>query len=263
MRKILLPIAFCLILGVSPGIAQVCTPFPIPLPGVYPNPLITSSLPDGQVGSTYGTTITAVVIKDTTLDLSVFLPGAPTLTVAVAYQRISNVTGLPPGLSYACNISSCDIPGDSSGCVQISGIPTAAGSYTVGLVTSYGIEIPTSVPLIGGTIQNLPIPGISWTMDVMGGVGIEELAGDRFSVVQNGPNPFRGSTDVYYNTPKPGQVSLTVMDISGRVLHERTVRAAAGQNVLSIDASGYAPGIYLFRLSNGEQSVTQKMIVTE
>jgi hypothetical protein len=265
MRNFLLLLAIASLFGLSNGFAQVCTPLPIPIPGVYPSPLTTSNLPDGQQGSNYSETITVVVLADTTIDLSVLgipgLPALPPVTVSVEYQRINAVTGLPSGLSDTCNINLCEIPGDSSGCIRISGIPDTSGTFAVGLDTEFGILIPAAIPVIGGTVQSLPVPGIGWDLDIQSGVGIEELKENTFDVVQNGPNPFRGSTDIHYHAPKPGQVEFTVMDISGHILHERTERAASGRNVLTFDATGYAPGIYLYRLSNGEKSVTHKMIV--
>lgn len=263
MRNFLLLIALSLTIGVSGGIAQICTPLPIPIPGIYPNPLVTPDLPDGDVGTTYSTTLTMVVVQDTTIDLSVFYPGLPSVPVSVDYQKVNNITGLPGGLSYACDIPTCEVPGNSAGCIVISGIPDSAGSYAVELVSVIGFTVPQSIPFLGGTTQEVPVPGVGWDMEVQNSVGIEELETNRFSVVQNGPNPFRGSTEIHYNSPKPAKVMFTVMDISGHILHERTERAAAGENIVQFDATGYAPGIYLYRLSNGEQAVTQKMIVTD
>lgn len=263
MRNLLLLIAFSLTIGVSGGIAQICTPIPIPLPGVYPNPLVTPDLPDGDVGVNYSTTITLVVVEDTMIDLSVFYPGLPTIPVSVDYQKINNISGLPNALTYACDIPTCEVPGNGSGCALISGIPDSAGTYAVELESVIGFTVPASIPIIGGTVQEIPVPGVGWNMEVQNNVGIEELETDRFSVVQNGPNPFRGSTEIHFNSPKPTKVLFSVMDISGHVLHTRTERASVGENILRFDAEGYAPGIYLYRLSNGEQAITQKMIVID
>ncbi|MEM1000693.1 MAG: T9SS type A sorting domain-containing protein [Bacteroidota bacterium] len=263
MRKNLLLLAIASLFCISHGMAQVCTPLPIPLPGIYPSPLTTDNLPDGQQGVNYSETVTIVVLADTSLDLSVFFPGLPTVTVAVEYQRVNSVDGLPSGLNFACDISGCEIPGDSSGCVLISGIPDTSGVFEVSMDIDIGFEIPAAIPVIGGTIQELPLFGISWDLEIQSGVGIEELQENRFDVVQNGPNPFRGSTDIHYHVLKPSPVEFTVMDISGHILHQRSARAAAGRNVLTFDATGYAPGIYLYRLSDGERSVTHKMIVVD
>lgn len=265
MRKFLLLFTFAFVLGIQFSQAQ-CTPSPlfvtIGIPGIYPNPIQQSNLTAGSVGNAYSETITIITLADTTIDLSaiVGIP-LPPVTASVEYQRVNSVNGLPNGLTYACNPSSCEVPGDSSGCVGISGTPTQGGSFTVSLDTEIGLAIPASIPYIGGTIVDVPIPGVSWTLDISGGVASDDLLDDAFTVEQNGPNPFHGITNIFFNTPKPVNIDFRVKDLSGRTLHTASHRGHVGENSIEFDASNYVPGVYFYELSNGNQTIIQKMIV--
>ncbi|HHG84868.1 MAG TPA: T9SS type A sorting domain-containing protein, partial [Bacteroidetes bacterium] len=248
--------------------AQNCSPNPffvaIGLPGVYPNPIQSSNLASGTQNVPYSETITIIVLPDTTIDLSVFAPGLPTINVEVAYQRVSGFTGLPAGITYACEPSNCEVPGDTSGCVGLGGTPTQAGEFTVGMTTEVGIAIPTSVPVIGGTVQSLPIPGISWTLVIDSNtVSTAKPQENAFGVVRNIPNPFQGNTTITYQAPKPAQVQFEVLDLTGHRLHQANYRAQTGENTIVFDAAGYAPGIYLYTLSDGNKAVTNKMVISK
>lgn len=267
MRKSLLLLPLFLVIAALQTQAQ-CTPNPffvqLGIPGVYPNPIQSPDLAQGTENLTYSETITVIVIPDTTIDLSVFFPGLPTINVEVAYQRINGFTGLPNGITYTCSPANCEIPGDTSGCVALGGTPTQAGTFTVGLDTEIGLEIPTSVPVIGGTVQNLPIPGISWSLLIdSNAVSAPKPNEDAFVVSPNAPNPFQGVTTIAYQSPKPAQMQFEVFDLTGHRLHQATYRAAIGSNQFRFDATGYAPGVYLYTLSDGEKSVTNKMMIAE
>ncbi|MEM7038523.1 MAG: T9SS type A sorting domain-containing protein [Bacteroidota bacterium] len=264
MRKILLLFAFAFGIGFTFTQAQ-CTPNSIlvslGIPGIYPNPVQQSNLQAGDAGVPYSETITIIVLGDTMIDLSAIIGfPVPPVTAGISYQRVNSVDGLPNGLTWACNPMSCEVLGDSSGCVGITGTPTQSGTFSVSLDTEIGIDVPAGVPVVGGTTVDIPVPGVSWDLDISG-VGIEELKDDAFTVAQNGPNPFHGTTTIYFNAPKPATISFVVTDISGRELHSAEYKAKVGQNAIEFNAGDMTPGIYLYRLSNGDKSVTKKMVL--
>lgn len=269
MRKNLLGIAFACLAATGLVQAQTCTPnsfiVSLNVPGVYPNPALQPTLTPGSVGNAYSETITILTIADTTIDLSPFTGGfpVPPVNVAVAYQVINGVNGLPAGLSYNCFPSGCSIPGDSSGCVGIVGTPTQGGTYTVSLDTEIGINVPSSIPLIGGTVLEIPIPGISWQQEISGTSAVGDLHQGGLSFQGVGPNPFSASTTLRFFSAKPTQVSLEVRDITGRLVTSQVVRAYAGDNSHVLDGSTWGAGMYLLSLSNGSSKVTEKLVVTE
>ena len=77
---------------------------------------------------------------------------------------------------------------------------------------------------------------------------------------QNYPNPFNPSTTIGYSVPHISDVSLTVYDISGRVVSQLiNTRKSAGKYTVSFDASNLASGLYIYRLQVGSTLVTKKM----
>ncbi len=88
-------------------------------------------------------------------------------------------------------------------------------------------------------------------------VASDELLG------QNYPNPFSRTTTVSF-TSKGGVVTLQLFDISGRLV--KTVLQqdySPGRHEVTMDRSGLAAGNYLYRLTNGSDQVTKKMIIID
>jgi hypothetical protein len=90
-----------------------------------------------------------------------------------------------------------------------------------------------------------------------------------FELYQNYPNPFNPSTTISYNINKNEIVNLSVYDVSGklvRVLINNEFKPAGRYqvnfNTNNINnTSGLSSGIYYYRLSTGNESVTRKMIL--
>jgi hypothetical protein len=81
-----------------------------------------------------------------------------------------------------------------------------------------------------------------------------------FSLLQNYPNPFNPLTKINYQLPKTSEVKLSIYNILGQnVANLVSGKQKAGYYQVEWDASGYASGIYFYRLSaeNRTQSVMQ------
>ncbi len=79
------------------------------------------------------------------------------------------------------------------------------------------------------------------------------------------PNPFAGSTMVAYNIAEAGEVSVTLTDVSGRIVAqpEKDRIVQAGKNYLQVNAADYhlEPGLYFLTLRSHAYSITQKLVV--
>ena len=85
---------------------------------------------------------------------------------------------------------------------------------------------------------------------------------DGLSLFPNSPNPFNPATQIRFQIPSAGRVSLKVYDIIGQEIAtlvdgDRT----AGEHAVSFDASGLPSGIYLYRLQHGSGSRIGRMIL--
>jgi hypothetical protein len=74
------------------------------------------------------------------------------------------------------------------------------------------------------------------------------------------PNPFNSSTTITYSIPEPSDVRLCVYNLSGQLI-ETLVDAGhqAGEYNVNWDGSEYSSGIYFYRLTSGDKSITKRM----
>ena len=83
---------------------------------------------------------------------------------------------------------------------------------------------------------------------------------EEFRLWVNYPNPFNPSTTISYSLPLAADVRLTVVDMQGRQVKERIFGTRpAGTHHISFDASNLPAGVYLYRLTAGDVSLTKAM----
>jgi len=89
---------------------------------------------------------------------------------------------------------------------------------------------------------------------------VSEITPVRFELSQNYPNPFNPVTEISFDIPKSTLVSLTVYDALGREVETLLNEVVnAGTYKYNWDASSYPSGVYLYRLTAGDFSITKKM----
>jgi hypothetical protein len=85
-----------------------------------------------------------------------------------------------------------------------------------------------------------------------------------YALSQNAPNPFNAVTAITYDLPQAGHVALTVYTLTGqRVAVLVDTHQEAGHHTTLFDGSGYANGIYLYRLHAGAFAQTRRMLVVK
>ncbi|NQV74035.1 T9SS type A sorting domain-containing protein [bacterium] len=83
-----------------------------------------------------------------------------------------------------------------------------------------------------------------------------------FALDQNYPNPFNPTTSIQFNLPATQNVNLSVFDVLGRrVATLVNGQMAAGRHNVTFEASNLPSGMYLYRLSTPNGSISQKMIL--
>ena len=88
-------------------------------------------------------------------------------------------------------------------------------------------------------------------------------APEAFSLLSNYPNPFSDRTQVVLDLPERQDVTLEVYDVLGRrVMLVYEGQLAAGRHELAVEADGWAPGIYLARLTTPKAARSHRMVVT-
>jgi hypothetical protein len=85
-----------------------------------------------------------------------------------------------------------------------------------------------------------------------------------FELFQNTPNPFKAETMIGFNMPKAGAVTLTIYDISGRVLRLIEMDAVEGANAVNVTRDGIdATGVLYYQLETATEIATKKMILVD
>ncbi|MEM1215867.1 MAG: T9SS type A sorting domain-containing protein, partial [Bacteroidota bacterium] len=89
--------------------------------------------------------------------------------------------------------------------------------------------------------------------------------GPEFALYQNVPNPFLVETFIGFNLPEDTEVTLTVTDVQGRVLHVINDNFAAGYNKLALtqDQIKTETGVLTYTLTAGEYTATKQMVVVK
>lgn len=89
-----------------------------------------------------------------------------------------------------------------------------------------------------------------------------DLVSETAKLYQNSPNPVDGQTVIRFDLPVAGAAHLTVRDITGRLLLERTIEGIAGQNMIELNREDLgAAGMLTYTLSADEFTATRKMMV--
>ena len=85
---------------------------------------------------------------------------------------------------------------------------------------------------------------------------------ETFTTLSAYPNPFNPSTNITYNLPETGNVRIAVYDISGRLVRVLFDGVeTAGTHKLSFNAQNLSSGIYICRMSAGNELKSIKILL--
>lgn len=91
-----------------------------------------------------------------------------------------------------------------------------------------------------------------------------ELATASFELYQNTPNPFKTTTTVGFNLPDAGTATLTVYDLSGKVLKLISTEYAKGYNEIELNRAELSgSGVLYYQLDTTTGSATKKMLLVD
>ena len=87
---------------------------------------------------------------------------------------------------------------------------------------------------------------------------------DDYYLSQNYPNPFNSTTRITYGLPDAGHVSLSVYDISGRVVQTLVdMQLTAGHHTVEWDAGQVSSGLYLVRFEASNFKAINKVVLAK
>ncbi|MEO1437930.1 MAG: T9SS type A sorting domain-containing protein, partial [Bacteroidota bacterium] len=243
--------------------AQNCTPDPaITEFGVFPLPdtsVVLFSDPTIGIdefacpGQFFEYTFTAGVPPQ--LDVAPFL-GLPTpLELPLDLVEIITVNGLEAlgwtvDDNFGCDPDGCSFIPDQNepitlGCGRIFGTaPMTPGDYPIvfSLEATVTLGVPTTVPLLYPDPATFPGNYIIRVLDptdpLCDPLSVEDFFTENVAVSQNAPNPFSRFTEITLNSRTASTYSFQVYSLTGKLVHQEEIQAAAGENVIPFDGSG-------------------------
>ncbi len=85
-----------------------------------------------------------------------------------------------------------------------------------------------------------------------------------YGLSQNYPNPFNPATTIRYQLVQSGEVYLSVFDITGREIAILVNGVqAAGEHEVEFSAANLSSGVYMYRLTAGDQTFIKKMMLVK
>ena len=75
------------------------------------------------------------------------------------------------------------------------------------------------------------------------------------------PNPGNGDMEMQFYSPETSNIIVSVYDCQGRQILFMNKQVYSGSNVLGIDMSGNAKGLYLIHIANEGRSLTKEIIL--
>jgi len=89
-----------------------------------------------------------------------------------------------------------------------------------------------------------------------------EILPDKYTLTQNYPNPFNPVTEISYSVPFSGPISLKVYDLLGAEVSTVADKIQdAGFYTAQFDGSHLSSGVYFYRLTSQENTITKKLIL--
>ncbi len=204
-------------------------------PGFYP-----SKLPEAVVGKAYNEVIHFKVLKDTT----VILFGNPTLAT-VDSATITNVMGMPNGMTFVLNKVSKTYTPAEVGCALVSGTPTKADTFKLKICLMIYAKISGF-----GVAQPDTIRSFSIIVNKSGGISMLSNALPLFY-----PNPLNGNVLSFNNSlVNPGN-TVSVYNCMGQCLVRQTIEA--NNSIIAFD---FPKGVYYLVLNKENTTRRVKVI---
>jgi hypothetical protein len=76
------------------------------------------------------------------------------------------------------------------------------------------------------------------------------------------PNPVsNGKATLYYHLEKDLEITLTIHDMTGKVIYQQDSKWVQGDNTVPLDFKGIAAGMYLLRVQHADGGLSLKVVV--
>ena len=106
--------------------------------------------------------------------------------------------------------------------------------------------------------NNLYVDNINIKSNTVTGVNLNYLDEDNLYVY---PNPTHNQFTIYYNSDITSKATYEIMDATGKVIRASEVNVGRGQNMIQVELSGWAKGVYILTWKDTYHFGTRKFVV--
>lgn len=125
-------------------------------------------------------------------------------------------------------------------------------------IGAYDATANPDAGLVNYSIVHLSVPKASIFDNT---VGISTVKNDLFTVINNYPNPFKGTTQIGVTFTKSTDVTVKVVDVMGKLVYNQNFeKIPAGLNNLELNLGNIAAGVYFYSVEANGFKTTGKMI---
>lgn len=121
----------------------------------------------------------------------------------------------------------------------------------------------TNAALLTGATDGKAIGDLWWFNGVTAVKDETGLIPNKFSLSDAYPNPFNPSTKVKFNLSQAGNVSLKVYNVMGQLVSSvmDNVSKPSGEFTVQINMNNFTSGVYFYTLTQGNNTITKKMVL--
>ena len=125
-----------------------------------------------------------------------------------------------------------------------------------------GFLLPNGTWLSETTLAD-PLPVDDYVLRVhSSSVGIAEMLNPNvFEVHQSYPNPAGNEATITFTTPRVENIEVKVFNMLGAIVHSEDILSETGVNDIKLNTGRMSAGLYVYTVSNGTKTFTQKMTV--
>ena len=75
------------------------------------------------------------------------------------------------------------------------------------------------------------------------------------------PNPFSNATIITFHSESGSKTILTVKNILGKVVYQKSVETIKGNNSLTFLKGDLTAGIYIYTIQNKENNISKRLVI--
>ena len=208
------------------------------------------------------------------------VPAGQTVRIPVYATQFESVTGF----QYTMNLKGMVFEGIEAGAIQMTedhvGV-LSGGHVTMSYASAEPVKVSSDEILFTLIVKTeeagSTMDMVTLTSDItkaesydgmlkVGSINMTERTASEGEIVlmQNEPNPFKTFTKVSFEMPVAAEATITVTDVTGKVIVTRELNAERGVNTVEFTREELGiSGVLFYTLTSGGFSATKKMIVVE